>query len=145
MHKPNPNNPAIWDQFRCARNQANNAIKLAKKLYVSDNLEANKGNLRKTWNVINELTSRNSGKSTNILEIKVDNKIAKNPAIQRTSDPAIHRSSDPAILRSSDPAIQRSSDLAIQRSSDPAIQRSSDPAIQRSSDLAIQRSSDPAI
>ena len=34
------NNPTIWDQFRCARNQANNAIKLAKKLYVSDNLEA---------------------------------------------------------------------------------------------------------
>ena len=69
-------NPAIWDQFRCARNHANNAIKLAKRLYVSDNLEANEGNLHKTWNVINELTSRNSGKSTNILEIKVDNKIA---------------------------------------------------------------------
>ena len=50
------NNSAIWDQFRCARNQANNAIKPAKKLYVSDNLEANKGNLRKTWNVINQLT-----------------------------------------------------------------------------------------
>ena len=67
------------DQFRCARNQANNAIKLAKKLYVSDNLEANKGNLRKTWNVINDLTSGNSGKSTNILEIKVDDKITSNP------------------------------------------------------------------
>ena len=51
------------------------AIKLAKKLYVSNNLEANKGNLHKTWNVINELTSRNSGKSTNTLEIKVDNEI----------------------------------------------------------------------
>ena len=61
------------------QSQANNAIKLAKKLYISDNLEASKGNLRKTWNVINELTSRNSGKSTNILEIKVDNKIASNP------------------------------------------------------------------
>ena len=46
---------------------------------VSDNLEANKGNLCKTWNVINELTSHNSGKSTNIFEIKVDNKIASNP------------------------------------------------------------------
>ena len=67
------------DQFWCTRNKANNTIKLAKKLSVSDNLEANKGNLRKTWNVINELTSRNSGKSTNILEIKVDNKIASNP------------------------------------------------------------------
>ena len=63
------------DQFRRARNQANNAIKLAKKLYVSYNLETNKGNLRKTWYVINKLTSRNSGKSTNILEIKVDNKM----------------------------------------------------------------------
>ena len=51
------------------------AIKIAKKLYVSNNLEANKGNLHKTWNVINELTSRNSGKSTNTLEIKVDNEI----------------------------------------------------------------------
>jgi len=73
------NNPVIWDQFTCARNQANNAIKLAKKLYISDNLEASKGNLRKTWDVINELTSRNSGKSTNISEIKVDNRIASNP------------------------------------------------------------------
>ena len=73
------NNPAIWDQFRRARNLANNAIKLGKKLFVSDNLEANKGNLRKTWNVSNELTSRNISKSTNILELKVDNKILSNP------------------------------------------------------------------
>ena len=34
--------------------------------------------MHKTCNVINELTSRNSGKSTKILEIKVD-KIASNP------------------------------------------------------------------
>ena len=42
---------------------------LAKKLSdVSDNLKANKGNLGKTWNLINKLTS-------NILDIKADNKI----------------------------------------------------------------------
>ena len=41
-----------------ARNQANNAVKLAKKRYVSDNLNASKGNSRNTWKVINELTSR---------------------------------------------------------------------------------------
>ena len=46
---------------------------------VSDNLEANKGNSSKTWNVINELTSHNSGKSANSLEIKVDNKTVSNP------------------------------------------------------------------
>ena len=48
------NNSAAWDQYKRARNQANNPVKLAKKLYVSDNLETNKGNLRKTWNLINE-------------------------------------------------------------------------------------------
>ena len=64
-----------WNQFKRARNQANNAVKLAKKLYVSDNLNANKGNSRKTWKVINGLTSRNSGKSANILEIKADHRI----------------------------------------------------------------------
>ena len=46
---------------------------------VSDNLEANKGNSSKTWNVINELASHNSGKSANSLEIRVDNKTVSNP------------------------------------------------------------------
>ena len=32
-----------WDHYKRARNQANNAIKLAKKLYVSVNLEINLG------------------------------------------------------------------------------------------------------
>ena len=73
------NDSAAWDQYKRARNRENNAIKLAKKQYVSDNLEANKGNLRKTWNTINELTSRNSGKTSNILEIKADNKVVSNP------------------------------------------------------------------
>ena len=45
-----------------------------KKFYFSDNLEASKGNPRKTWNLINELSSRNTGKSSNILEIQVDNR-----------------------------------------------------------------------
>ena len=44
-------------------------------MFLTTSVEANKGNLRKTWNVINEITSRTSGKSTNILEIKVDYKI----------------------------------------------------------------------
>ena len=64
----------MWEQFKCARNQANNAIKHAKKRYFSDNLEASKGNPRKTWNLINELSSRNTSKSSNILEIQVDNR-----------------------------------------------------------------------
>ena len=35
--------------------------------------------MRKTWNLINELTSRNSGKTSNILEITAGNKIVSNP------------------------------------------------------------------
>ena len=41
-------------------------------------MNANKGNSRKTWKVINELTSRKSGKSANILEIKADHRIVSN-------------------------------------------------------------------
>ena len=56
------NDHDMWEQFKCARNQANNAIKQAKKRYFSDNLKVSKGNPRKTWNLINELTSRNTSK-----------------------------------------------------------------------------------
>ena len=35
--------------------------------------------MRKTWNLINELTSSNSGKTSNILEITAGNKIVSNP------------------------------------------------------------------
>ena len=75
------NNSATWDLLKRARNHANNTIKLAIKRYVTDNLKAmaNKSNSRITWKVINELTSHNSGKSANILEIKADNRIASNP------------------------------------------------------------------
>ena len=68
------NNHVMWEQFKCARNQANNAIKHAKKRYFSDILEASKGNPRKTWNLINLLSSHNTSKSSNILEIQVDNR-----------------------------------------------------------------------
>ena len=73
------NDHDMWEQFKCARNQANNAIKQAKKRYFSDNLKVSKGNSRKTWNLINELTSRNTSKSTNILEIQVDNRTISSP------------------------------------------------------------------
>ena len=73
------NDHDMWEQFKCARNQANNAIKQAKKRYFSDNLKTSKGNPRKTWNLINELTSRNTSKSSNILEIQVDNRTISTP------------------------------------------------------------------
>ena len=68
------NDHDMWEQFKCARNQANNAIKQTKKRYFSDNLKVSKGNPRKTWNLINELTSRNT-----ILELQVDNTTISSP------------------------------------------------------------------
>ena len=44
------NDHDMWEQFKCARNQTNNAIKHVEKRHFSDNLEASKGNPRKTWN-----------------------------------------------------------------------------------------------
>ena len=38
------------------------------------NFEASKGNPRKTWNLVNELSSRNTSKSSNILGVQVDNR-----------------------------------------------------------------------
>ena len=73
------NDHDMWEKFKCARNQANNAIKQAKKRHFSDNLKVSKGNPRKTWNLIKELTSRNTSKSTNISEIQVDNRTISSP------------------------------------------------------------------
>ena len=67
------NDQAMWEQYKHARNQANNAIKLAKKRYFCDNLEISKGNPRETWKLGNELSSRKSSKSSNISEIQAGN------------------------------------------------------------------------
>ena len=48
------------------------------KRYFSENLETSKGNPRKTWDLINELSSQNSCKSSNILEIQANNRTINN-------------------------------------------------------------------
>ena len=45
---------------------------LLKKRHFSENLETRKGNPRKPCDLINELSSRNSCKSSNILEIQAN-------------------------------------------------------------------------
>ena len=62
--------PVSWTAFKKARNSVNAAIKVAKRDYFTKNLEKSKGNIRKTWQLINELGSRNQ-KSTDIQELKV--------------------------------------------------------------------------
>ena len=74
------NDLAMWQQFKRPRNQVNNATKLAhaKKRHFSKNLETSKGNPRKTWDLINELSSRSFCKSSNILEIQANNRTINN-------------------------------------------------------------------
>ena len=67
------NSATAWQRYKQARNEVNNAIKSAKKQYFTHNLEVNKLNPRKTWKLIDDLTSRKNGRVRNISEIKVNN------------------------------------------------------------------------
>ncbi len=50
-------------------NYLNNEIKKTKQAYYKNNLESNKGNMKKTWNLINELSSRNVSKTKRITQL----------------------------------------------------------------------------
>ena len=67
------NDTTAWERFKQARNEVNNAIKSAKKQYFMHNLEMNKKNPRKTWMLIDDLSSRKCGRTRNISEIKLNN------------------------------------------------------------------------
>ena len=58
-----------WVKFKKARNSVNSDIKLAKEDYFKNALNENEGDLRKTWRIVNELTSRKFTKPS-IKEIK---------------------------------------------------------------------------
>ena len=65
------NDPLDWFLFKKMRNSANQNIFRAKESYFKDTLFANKNNPKKTWSIINELTSKNQ-KSSYIDGIKFD-------------------------------------------------------------------------
>ena len=52
------NDPNVWLDFKKKRNTVNNEIKKAKKAYYLKEFCENAGNSKKTWKIINELTSR---------------------------------------------------------------------------------------
>ena len=71
-------NPEDWSNFKTMRNQVNNSIKNAKTSYYNNTFKTCDGNLRKTWQVINEVTSRKSNKSV-ISELEYSGKKTNNP------------------------------------------------------------------
>ena len=65
------NNPHDWVNFRRMRNKVNTDIKSAKELYYKNKFINTDNDPRKTWQLINELTSRKSDKSS-IKELKLN-------------------------------------------------------------------------
>ena len=59
------NSSTVWEQYKQARNEVHNSIKLVKKQYFIHNLEVNKKNPRKTWMLINDLSSRKCDRARN--------------------------------------------------------------------------------
>lgn len=72
------NDPNDWVQFKRQRNIVNNEIRSAKQAYYQNNFNEHKGDSRKTWQTINELTSRKSGKIP-VKELKVNGLSITNP------------------------------------------------------------------
>ena len=72
-------NPGDWMQFKKQRNIVNKEIRLAKQAYYQNTFNENKGDSKRTWQTINELTSRKSGKTT-VTSLKVNGVSVTNPS-----------------------------------------------------------------
>ena len=67
--------PLAWDQYKRARNHANNEIKNARRKYFTDNLESSKSNPKKTWQLINALSSRHPNKVRILRKLRLGSKL----------------------------------------------------------------------
>ena len=72
------NDPDLWLEYKKSRNDVNNCIKIAKRKYYTENLEANVQDQRKTWKLLNELQNRQSVKGS-ISELKMGDATLKDP------------------------------------------------------------------
>ena len=71
------NDPCDWAKYKKLRNLINNRIKTAKASYYSKAFIQFEGNSRKTWQTINELTSRRKNNVT-VKELKVNDVVINN-------------------------------------------------------------------
>ena len=66
-----------WAKYKKLRNTINNNIKTSKASYYSNAFSQSKGNFRKTWQTINELTSCRTNNTT-VKEFKSNGSIISN-------------------------------------------------------------------
>ncbi len=67
-----------WAAFKKARNSVNNEIKFAKKAHYMNAFHENESSVKKTWGIINELTSRKQNNS-HVKEIKLNGSSVSDP------------------------------------------------------------------
>ena len=73
-------NPQDWDEVQRVRNKVNSKVKIAKESYYKQSFTEHKNDSRRTWQTINELTSRKSNTSS-IKEL-----IVNGVSINKTTD-----------------------------------------------------------
>ena len=69
-----------WMRFKKQRNLVNSQIRSSKQNYYLNNFNEYTGDSRKTWQTINELTSRKSGKKS-VTSLKLNGVSLTNPTI----------------------------------------------------------------
>ena len=67
-----------WADFKKAQNSVNNEIKLAKNAHYMNAFLENESNVKKTWGIINELTSRKQNDS-HVKEIELNGASISDP------------------------------------------------------------------
>ena len=61
-----------WNLYKKSRNEVNNLLNQSKRDYFRSNLDSAKNDPKKTWKLINQLTSRSDNKSSNINKVEVN-------------------------------------------------------------------------
>ena len=72
------NSTKLWEEYKKARNETNNAIKKAKSNYYQNHIDSQKANPAEIWKTINTLMSRKT-KNTGINELNIDDRKCTSP------------------------------------------------------------------
>ena len=62
----------VWQQYRMARNDCNNSIRRAKRHYFTLNIDAARNDPKKSWKLINDLSSRKIRNECNVKKVNIN-------------------------------------------------------------------------
>ena len=71
--------PQAWHEYRQSRNHVNNEIKKGKTSYFTKILDLHKRNMKKTWKIINEVSSKHLSKTKKLSEIRMGKQVITSP------------------------------------------------------------------